>query len=50
MFKILPSRTAAVVAWGFSSPTVWLDDFADYLHENNGNTTASKIKFILKIG
>lgn len=44
VFKILPSRTAAVVAWGFSSPTVWLDDFAEYLHENNGNTSSSRNK------
>jgi hypothetical protein len=44
VFKILPSRTAAVVAWGFSSPTVWLDDFADYLKDNNGNTSSTKNK------
>jgi hypothetical protein len=44
VFKILPSRTAAVVTWGISSPTVWLDDFASYLHDNNGNTTSSKNK------
>jgi hypothetical protein len=44
VFKILPSRTAAVVAWGFSSPTVWLDDFAEYLKENNGNTSSANNK------
>ena len=44
VFKILPSRTAAVVVWGISSPTVWLDDFADYLQENNGNSGAKKNK------
>ncbi|MEN9331818.1 MAG: hypothetical protein RLZZ94_908 [Bacteroidota bacterium] len=44
VFKILPSRTAAVVAWGISSPSVWLDDFAEYLQENNGNTSSEKNK------
>lgn len=35
VFKILPSRTAAVVAWGISSPSAWLNDFSNYMKENN---------------
>ncbi len=45
VFKILPSRTAAVVAWGISSPSAWLDDFSVYMKENNGATVSNNKEY-----
>ena len=45
VFKILPSRTAAVVAWGISSPSAWLDDFSEYMKENNAASTTNNKEY-----
>ena len=45
VFKILPSRTAAVVAWGISSPSAWLNDFSNYMKENNYNISSNNKEY-----